>query len=231
MKLPENETRRPSQSRRKFRCWSAGNTGPPLWRVRALLNPPAMLFGRGGCGYSVGERKEEDEVRGEPGPPCATQTALSRRRRCARQSRALSFLNEPSEAEGICLDILAVDASNQRRSSFCCSRSPISSGNPLTPTNGHATRSPYSRANTTRPTTPASSRSARESAAGARRRGSSAGVCDWIAEAMRYFERAEWLRPSGNDDARLRWNACARFLDRHLVCARRPRTFEIEMLE
>ena len=55
---------------------------------------------------------------------------------------------------------------------------------------------------------------------------------DWIVEAMRHFERAEWLRPSGNDDARLRWNACARFLDRnpHL----RPSTEdmrELEMLE
>ena len=62
--------------------------------------------------------------------------------------------------------------------------------------------------------------------------GSSAGVYDWIAEAMRYFERAEWLRPSGNDDARLRWNACARFLDRHPHL--RPAAEdvrEIEMLE
>ena len=55
---------------------------------------------------------------------------------------------------------------------------------------------------------------------------------DWIAEAMRYFERAEWLRPSGNDDALLRWNACARFLDRHPRL--RPAAEdvrEIEMLE
>ncbi len=31
-------------------------------------------------------------------------------------------------------------------------------------------------------------------------------------EALDYFERAEQLRPAGNDDAILRWNACVRVL-------------------
>jgi hypothetical protein len=38
---------------------------------------------------------------------------------------------------------------------------------------------------------------------------------DWIREAMRWFERAEGVRPTDNDDARLRWNACVRLLDAH----------------
>jgi hypothetical protein len=38
------------------------------------------------------------------------------------------------------------------------------------------------------------------------------GVYEWIADAMEYYERAEALRPAGNDDAILRWNACARVL-------------------
>ena len=44
---------------------------------------------------------------------------------------------------------------------------------------------------------------------------------DWLREAMTWFERAETIRPSGNDDAVLRWNACARLLmdDRRLVPA------------
>jgi hypothetical protein len=36
---------------------------------------------------------------------------------------------------------------------------------------------------------------------------------------MNWYERAEAIRPAGNDDALLRWNACARLImrDRHLV--------------
>jgi len=35
-----------------------------------------------------------------------------------------------------------------------------------------------------------------------------------LREAMKSYEDAEPLRPHGNDDALLRWNACARFLGR-----------------
>jgi hypothetical protein len=41
------------------------------------------------------------------------------------------------------------------------------------------------------------------------------GVYEWLTEAMDYFERAEAVRPAGNDDAILRWNACARLLQEH----------------
>jgi hypothetical protein len=34
-----------------------------------------------------------------------------------------------------------------------------------------------------------------------------------MREAMAHYERAESGRPQGNDEARLRWNACARFLN------------------
>jgi hypothetical protein len=38
---------------------------------------------------------------------------------------------------------------------------------------------------------------------------------------MTWYERAEAMRPPGNDDAILRWNACARLImrDQHLVPA------------
>ena len=39
-------------------------------------------------------------------------------------------------------------------------------------------------------------------------------VYEWLNEAMTYFEKAEELRPSGNDDALLRWNTCARMIMR-----------------
>jgi hypothetical protein len=36
-----------------------------------------------------------------------------------------------------------------------------------------------------------------------------------FGEAMRCFAEAEMIRPSGNDDAILRWNRCARLLQSH----------------
>jgi hypothetical protein len=38
---------------------------------------------------------------------------------------------------------------------------------------------------------------------------------DWLRDAMHWFEKAEQLRPPDNDDAILRWNACARVLMRN----------------
>src|SRR5262245_37165777 len=40
-------------------------------------------------------------------------------------------------------------------------------------------------------------------------------VHGWLREAMHLYEEAERLRPQGNDDPLLRWNACARLLMRH----------------
>jgi hypothetical protein len=36
-----------------------------------------------------------------------------------------------------------------------------------------------------------------------------------LSYAMEWYSKAEQIRPAGNDDALLRWNACARFLNRH----------------
>lgn len=38
---------------------------------------------------------------------------------------------------------------------------------------------------------------------------------DWFREAMKSYEKAEALRPKGNDESILRWNTCARMLGRH----------------
>ena len=37
-------------------------------------------------------------------------------------------------------------------------------------------------------------------------------ACELLREAMSWFEKAESLRPADNDDALLRWNACARII-------------------
>ncbi len=38
-------------------------------------------------------------------------------------------------------------------------------------------------------------------------------AADWFREAMEHYEAAEAIRPAGNDDALLRWNTCARILN------------------
>ncbi len=38
---------------------------------------------------------------------------------------------------------------------------------------------------------------------------------DWFRDAMKWYEKAEAIRPAGNDEAILRWNTCARLLERH----------------
>lgn len=38
---------------------------------------------------------------------------------------------------------------------------------------------------------------------------------DWIIDAMALFEKAEAIRPPGNDDPILRWNTCVRLITRH----------------
>jgi hypothetical protein len=126
------------------------------------------------------------------------------------------LLHEPHEAESICRDILEVDSGNrearislilsltdqfpQEESAFASAMGMIS---------GLETQ--YDRAYY--------SGIAWERRAKARhhagRLGSGGYVYDWIVTALRQFEEAERLRPVGNDDAILRWNACVRFLERH----------------
>lgn len=45
--------------------------------------------------------------------------------------------------------------------------------------------------------------------------GSGTVAYDWLRQAMDHYERAEALRPAGNDDPVLRWNTCARLIQKH----------------
>lgn len=49
---------------------------------------------------------------------------------------------------------------------------------------------------------------------------------DWFHEAMKHYEKAESMRPKGNDEAILRWNTCARMLGRHEPSRRSREEFE-----
>src|SRR5260221_3380736 len=49
--------------------------------------------------------------------------------------------------------------------------------------------------------------------------GSGVAAHDWLREAMECFEQAERVRPAGNDDAILRWNSCLRLIERYHLYA------------
>ena len=45
--------------------------------------------------------------------------------------------------------------------------------------------------------------------------GAAAIAADWYHKAMDAYEKAEKLRPAGNDESILRWNTCVRMLAKH----------------
>ena len=127
------------------------------------------------------------------------------------------LLCEPVLAESICLDILEADPQNNKAiailllaitDQFCVSSSgDVNRARQLLP----RLQSEYER------NYYAGIISEREGLALFNREkpGSHYAVYEWLNEAMTYFEKAEALRPAGNDDAKLRWNTCARLIMRH----------------
>jgi tetratricopeptide (TPR) repeat protein len=61
--------------------------------------------------------------------------------------------------------------------------------------------------------------------------GSGSVIYGRLREAMDCYERAEALRPPGNDSARLRWNTCARLIMEHSEIEPAPATPPPTMLE
>ena len=55
--------------------------------------------------------------------------------------------------------------------------------------------------------------------------GSGSDAYEWLRDAMQLYEQAEALRPAGNEDAILRWNACARII-MHNKLVPRPKETE-----
>jgi hypothetical protein len=45
--------------------------------------------------------------------------------------------------------------------------------------------------------------------------GSAEVAVEWFREALTWYEKAEHMRPAGNDESILRWNMCVRLLGRH----------------
>jgi hypothetical protein len=125
------------------------------------------------------------------------------------------LLNEPDQAESICLDILAVDSGNREALVMLLlaltDQFPAGDGQLVARAQVLVTRldSAYERAYFSGLVAERRARAILER--GGHNRLISAG--NWMREAMAHYERAESGRPPGNDEARLRWNACARFLN------------------
>jgi hypothetical protein len=148
--------------------------------------------------------------------------------RALEKAERYRLLNEPGEAESICLDVLAIDGDNQEAlvtlllsltDQFDANvRSAVGEAHRVI----ERMRDPYARAYYTG--------IVHERRAKAQLRhhtpGSGERAYGSLREAMLWFEKAEALRPAGNDDAVLRWNACARLLmrDHHLVPAMEERS-------
>jgi hypothetical protein len=130
------------------------------------------------------------------------------------------LLNEPGEAESICLDALEIEPGNQEAlitlllaltDQFDTDTSCVAKAW----TTVSRLRDDYDRAYYTG--------IVYERRAKAQLRHSAPGTgpqsYEWLRFAMNFYEQAEAIRPSGNDDALLRWNACARLImrNRHLV--------------
>jgi hypothetical protein len=147
--------------------------------------------------------------------------------RALAKAERYRLLNEPGEAESICLDALDADADNQEALITLLLALTEQFDDDATTKVTHARqcaeriRNEYDRAYYTGIVW--------ERRARARLR---RGVPDcgprsyeWLRQAMNWYEKAEAVRPSSNDDALLRWNACARLImrDRRLVPAREER--------
>ena len=52
---------------------------------------------------------------------------------------------------------------------------------------------------------------------------------EFLREAMASYEQAEAIRPAGNDDALLRWNACARMIIQNKLTARTEERTELPL--
>jgi tetratricopeptide (TPR) repeat protein len=138
------------------------------------------------------------------------------------------LLNEPAEAESICLDVLRTDPENQEALAtlLLAVTDRFGKGYGVSDTQARELlgrlKSEYERAYY--------SGILAERRAKARLAQGTPGCAfqayDAFREAMSWFEKAEAIRPPGNDDALLRWNTCARIIARNKLVAREEERIE-----
>jgi len=138
------------------------------------------------------------------------------------------LLNEPEQAESICLDVLAIEAENQTALVMLLlsltdqfggdRRDCVAEATAVLPRlHGDYERAYYEAIVWERRAT------ARLDRGGV---GVAQAVFPWLQKAMWHYGRAEAMRPAGNDDAILRWNTCARLCVWHKLEPEPERGFE-----
>lgn len=145
--------------------------------------------------------------------------------RALEKAERYRLLNEPVEAESICLDVLRIDPENQQALVTMVLASTDQLDEELAEGVRKAEqalaglRDEYARAyyGGIILERKAKAQMKRGSA------GSGYAAYDSLQQAMTRYERAESIRPAGNDDALLRWNTCVRILERHPQLQPAPR--------
>src|SRR6186997_97401 len=140
------------------------------------------------------------------------------------------LLNEPGEAESVCHDILRTDPDNQEalvtlllalsdRFDKGYAVGVLEAGEVLA-----RLRDPYERDYYR------GILCERRGKAQLHRGGPGSGfeAFDYLCEAMKNYEKAEAIRPPGNDDALLRWNACARIIMQNKLSPRIEEGMEMQ---
>ena len=140
--------------------------------------------------------------------------------RALAKAERYRLLNEPGEAESICLDVVAIDPTNQDAIAMLLLTITDQFETDLTRVDearrvagrldGDYERAYY--------TGIIYERRAKALIRQGTPRGG-ARAYEWLRDAMACFEKAEELRPPNNDDPLLRWNACARLImsDHHVA--------------
>jgi hypothetical protein len=125
------------------------------------------------------------------------------------------LLNEPEQCQSICEDVLKADPGNQAASVMLILAITDSFPN---------TTQDASRAMDLAAGLPSDYERAYYSGLVAERRGRAllshgglgrVGAAQWLRQAMADYERADNVSPADNNEARLRWNACARVFNAH----------------
>jgi hypothetical protein len=133
------------------------------------------------------------------------------------------LLNEPEQAESICLDILAADPENQQAlvamvlaltEQFTRAAERVSDAQALLPRLHREFDREYFAGIICE-------RRAR-ALLHLQNPGSGFIAYDWFRGAMSHYEKAQSMTRPGNDDAVLRWNTCARFLNSNPHLAPQP---------
>jgi len=133
------------------------------------------------------------------------------------------LLNQPVVAESICLDVLTADADNQKAKiilllsltdQFSQQQSKAKKAEEI----ANSLKDPYSKLYYLGIIHERQGNTALSSSI------PSAGfdAYEWYLEAMDFYEKADEINPSGNEDAVLRWNTCARVIMEHHL-KRRPK--------